>query len=654
MKSRIAHPCSTVSLHLFGACVTAALVGTLRPASATEGGPNTYGRHPVKMTLPGSLRGFLENGEVIITARDSSLQYWDVSGGELRDSVNMGIGVEQSVLSPDGANLALVKTYEKSPENWLFKVLLVNVASGDLVETDGTTNWRGTLAFSPDGTTLAHRTPDEIHLFEVATGRIQDVLPDSTWQGSWPSDGMAFSSDGSLLASIYRNGDSGIHLWDLDSGRLSATIPIEYPPHDLAFSSDGLWDVASGQRLSSFAFGFGYRETVAYSPDGETLAACDWFEVALWDKDGRWKALLTSGASGYRNVTYSPDGSLLASTTDGYPGPRVLIWDLRAYPPHSPVRGEVVLVDSLGNPIPDMELSLAHDEFYSWITETDSEGRAPLWVYRDGYHGVRTHYEWPGLEEYLYAYWPQTRWSYIPLLRDRRFILTLTLVGGVAPVGDSSPGNFTTPDRLRPWDIAGLPVHRIEVEVRVPDHTDHREGDHVRMARSISGQLDRHTWIAELDSTGSAQLPIATTSRSTGFYQAEFRGYREGSGSDLLGSWNSIPLNEGRRYILELPPGRPARLTSLRGDEDSHSSLFREESRPERPEPFQRDNADPVSPGRAWPRAAGDLHVLESGGECAFRRWNAVAHDLCQESSTTSRAATQDLKSVPLLMARPS
>ena len=45
-------------------------------------------------------------------------------------------------------------------------------------------------------------------------------------------------------------------------------------------------------------------------------------------------------------------------------------------------------------------------------------------------------------------------------------------------------------------------------------------------------------------------------------------------------------------------------------------------------------------------------YVLETGGECAFRRWNAVAHDLCQESSTTSRGY-QHLKSPPLFMARP-
>lgn len=45
-------------------------------------------------------------------------------------------------------------------------------------------------------------------------------------------------------------------------------------------------------------------------------------------------------------------------------------------------------------------------------------------------------------------------------------------------------------------------------------------------------------------------------------------------------------------------------------------------------------------------------YVLETGGECAFRRWNAVAHDLCQEHPRTLHYY-QDADSTPLPMARP-
>ncbi len=59
------------------------LVGTPSPSFATPPGPGTYGRHPVKWSFPGSLVGFQENGEVIVTAGGyvNGRQYWDVTTG---------------------------------------------------------------------------------------------------------------------------------------------------------------------------------------------------------------------------------------------------------------------------------------------------------------------------------------------------------------------------------------------------------------------------------------------------------------------------------------------------------------------------------------------------------------------------------------------
>ncbi len=33
--------------------------------------------------------------------------------------------------------------------------------------------------------------------------------------------------------------------------------------------------------------------------------------------------------------------------------------------------------------------------------------------------------------------------------------------------------------------------------------------------------------------------------------------------------------------------------------------------------------------------------TLETGGECAFRRWNAVAHDLCQKDTVENNSSTR-------------
>jgi WD40 repeat protein len=121
--------------------------------------------------------------------------------------------------------------------------------------TDGVTS----VAFSPDGTTLASASADEtIRLWDVATGQqIGEPLQGHT-------DGvnsMAFSPDGTTLASA--SADETIRLWDMDwharacraAGRnftaaewrqylgyrpYTKTCP-EWPVHPSAVEA-GLWD----------------------------------------------------------------------------------------------------------------------------------------------------------------------------------------------------------------------------------------------------------------------------------------------------------------------------------------------------------------------------------------------------------------------------
>ena len=572
-----------------------ALVGTLCSSFATTPGPGTVGRHPVERSFRGRLLGFQENGGVIVTANGNGLQYWDVTSGNLRGWRDMGVG-SSSVLSPDGSTLAGFPPYKDSGQDWRYKVHLVDTASGEISETDLTgLTGRGRLAFSPDGATLAHRTWDGIHLLDVVRGRVRDVLADST-EGHLGA--MAFSPDGSLLATIFRNGEDGIRIWDLAAGRLQSTISIQSsPPSGVAFSPDGktlgsavgLWGVASGQRLSSFNLGDGYHEAVAFSPDGTTLAAVDDFEVALWDKDGRWKALLLSDfGGGGRDVAYSPDGSLLASTVQaiGPPWEEVLVWDLTALPPRKPVRGEVVLVDSLGSPIPDTELRVGQNGFRSWLTRTDSEGRAPLAVHRQGLHEALARDD---LRR-------GRGWRSIPLLPDRSFTLKLEASGGV-DLGDDSFGyvfGLTNHDLLRPWHLDGFPVHRIEVEARVLGLPEERESDErlfLRLQRAISGKSDPFTWVSEIDSTGQVRLPIATTSRAAGFYQAKVG--RWDVDRNPFGSWTSIPLNQGRRYRLELPLGRPARIRSLGAMKPAIPASSERSLGPNVPNPFNETTQIP-------------------------------------------------------------
>ena len=195
-----------------------ALVGTLGSSFATPSSPGTYGRHPVKWSFPGSLEGFQENGEVIVTAGGyaNGPQYWDVKSGQLRDS-------------PAEGGLS------STPHGW-----------GD----------REHGVLSPDGATRARQTLDGILLLDVAAGQVRDVLPDSTEA----IGGVVFSPDGSLLASIFHIGEEGgIRIWDLAATQLQSTISIQGVAWDLDFSPDGetlattrgLWNVASAYLHSS-------------------------------------------------------------------------------------------------------------------------------------------------------------------------------------------------------------------------------------------------------------------------------------------------------------------------------------------------------------------------------------------------------------------
>ena len=120
-----------------------------------------------------------------------------------------------------------------------------------------------TLAFSPDGSTLA--SADEsgrITLWDVASGKQRSTLNSSAGE---TVTGMSFSPDGGILASTVKD---RITLWDVASGQPHRTFknPTSFAVTGLSFSPDGgtlasvssdaqmtLWNVASGasRRLPS-------------------------------------------------------------------------------------------------------------------------------------------------------------------------------------------------------------------------------------------------------------------------------------------------------------------------------------------------------------------------------------------------------------------
>ena len=187
----------------------------------------------------------------------------------------------------------------------------------------GHAEWVYSVAFSPDGQTLASGGVDGmVMLWDVARG-----LPrGEPLRGRREAvNSVAFSPDGQTLA----------------SGGVSGTIT--------------LWDVAGhrprGEPLAGHAGGVA---SVAFSPDGQTLVSGgEDSTVILWDVPTgrpRGDALrahtrVGPGLQAVRSVAFSPDGRTLASGGDDG---TIILWDVAtARPRGEPLRAHVGGVSSV-------------------------------------------------------------------------------------------------------------------------------------------------------------------------------------------------------------------------------------------------------------------------------------------------------------------
>ena len=157
-------------------------------------------------------------------------------------------------------------------------------------------------AFSPTGHRIASiDTNDNIHIWECSDSeswkKHTTVINDEefTYGLVHSPTGLAFSPDGKQLASISRSRDWKACLWDVDTGKKIAELPLK---------------PLSGRTYR------GYDTGIAFSPRGDIIAGGKWGEIVLWDAtDGKVLMTLPQPEESQRPITlcFSLCGEYLAS-----------------------------------------------------------------------------------------------------------------------------------------------------------------------------------------------------------------------------------------------------------------------------------------------------------------------------------------------------
>jgi RNA polymerase sigma factor (sigma-70 family) len=233
---------------------------------------------------------------------DGTACLWDVATGKRRQELRHPRGeyVHAVAFAPGGKVLATGSSGRV--------VRFWDVATGrELRQMHGFREEIRSLAFSPDGKTLAAASGGAIQLRDVTTGRPRQ-----------PAEGhhsqlrvLACSPTAPLLASA--GDDRVIVLWDVAAGKEVRRLAghagcgsaLAFSPDGKVLASGGnsadasvrLWDVATGKELARLGGGHRYVSYLMFAPDGKTLASGDGLEatVRLWQLQGANRALPTGG-----------------------------------------------------------------------------------------------------------------------------------------------------------------------------------------------------------------------------------------------------------------------------------------------------------------------------------------------------------------------
>ncbi len=314
-------------------------------------GDTLYVRNIATETLEQSISGYTYSVNSVAFSPDghtlasgdvgAPFHLWNVATGKSDRTLTGHIGTVNNVaFSPDGKILALMQ-HRLAIRLWDTKTGKLNHSITDIERVF-------CIAFSSNDNLLASGSYATVYLWDAVSGELKHLLKGHTGEVK----SIAFSPDGKILAcggeveyvgEDHSYGYKGIRLWDVETRELKETLKGKMGNiYSVAFSPDGstlasgegwadyairLWDMVTGEQQLILKGHAGNVKSVAFSPQGNILASGSADNtIRLWDvATGKHIRTFKGHTDDVNSVVFSADGRMLVSgSSDG----TILLWDM--------------------------------------------------------------------------------------------------------------------------------------------------------------------------------------------------------------------------------------------------------------------------------------------------------------------------------------